>query len=184
MFDAQGAFKKQFSPFEDGYIFYPSSKSGAKFISSQEYEQLIDGWQHTSGRAGTWKNVAIVISALVVWQVVKSYFEPPSWVDTVVLTTLLFAIAARVIWASFAPRRLVKDRKPVGPPRSVAKARAEARSVLSWPLIITVSVVSGAIFGGHLAHQDTSFTWWAWTIGSGLMCAAYFWIGIGKLRDR
>lgn len=183
MFDAVGAFKKQFTRVEGGYLIYPSRKSGAKFVSDEEYEELVAGWERVAGRTGRWKAVAAVVAVIAVWTLLSDMLSAPEWTDTLITAVVVVAMSGWLIRASIAPRRFVRDRAPVTPPRPAAEARREARAALNWPFVVLALLIFGLGFFGSLTSAERSLGTWAWLIGSGVMFALYLWIGFHKLTD-
>jgi len=74
MFDATGAFTKQFTPFHEGYLVYPSRKTGGKLITADEYERLVGDWKRVAGKVGKWKMVGVVIAVSALWATVIELF--------------------------------------------------------------------------------------------------------------
>lgn len=184
MFDPVGAFKKQFTEVEGGYLVYPSPRSGGKLVTAEEYALLLASWERVTGRAGQWKTVGIVIVAIVLWTLLLEIISLPDWTDTLLIAVTVVAVSARLYWHSSGPRRLVKDRAFVAPPRSMSEARQNARAALNWPFVLFVLLFSGAAFWRAVATSDRTLSTWAWLIGSGLFLGLYLWIGVQKLLDR
>jgi hypothetical protein len=184
IFDSIGAFERQFIPIEGGYLYYPSSKSGGKLVTAEEFESLRSDWVRIAGRGGRWKNIAVVVAGLVVWEIVSVGLEFPRWTTWLAATSAVIFISARIMRVSLAPRRLVKDRPAITPPRPATERGRQARAMINWPFVIFVLVVSGLIFWASLASQKYTFSWWAWTVGSGAMFVAYIWVAFRKLQDR
>ena len=184
MFDTIGAFKKQFTPVEGGYLLYPSAKGGGKLITVEEYDSLVADWQRTAGRGGRWKTVGLVMVLVLLWTLLTEALSLPDWAETLFIAVIVIGISARLLWVSLAPRRLVKNRLPLTLPRPVSDARREARAALNWPLVVFAVLVSGAIFFSTLNASERTPSIWAWLVGSGLMMLAYLWIGLKKLIDR
>ena len=184
MFDAVGAFKKQFTPVEGGYLIYPSRKAGGKFVTVEEYEQLVYDWERTAGGSGVWKVGGIATVAIVLWTLFERAFSTPEWSNQIVIGAIVVAIVGWLLWASFAPRRLVKDRAPIAPIRPIAEARREARAGLNWPFILFALLLSGGAFLRAIMATERTVGEWAWLVGSGAMFGAYIWIGAKKLMDR
>ena len=183
MFNAVGAFKKQFTRVEGGYLVYPSRKAGGKPVSDEEYEQLVAGWERIAGRAGGWKTVGVIVAVITVWTLLSDWFAAPEWTDALIITIVVIIISGWVIWASMAPRRFVKDRAPVTPPRPAGEARREARAMLGWRFIAFALLIFGAAFFGSVTAAEYTLGNWAWLIGSGVMLGLYLWIGFRKLMD-
>ncbi len=183
MFDSVGAFTKLFTPVDGGYLFHPSRKSGGKLVTAEEHDRLVASWEQIAGRAGIWKTVGVVVLILVLWTFLSEGLSLTEWADTVVIASLVLAISAWMLWASFAPRRLVRDRPAVTAPRPLSEARREARATLNWPFVIFALLLSGATFLGTVTTTERTLSTWAWLVGSGLMLGVYLWIGFQKLFD-
>jgi hypothetical protein len=183
IFDSIGAFERQFTPVEGGYLYYPSKRSGGKLVTADELDVLRSDWQRVAGRGGRWKTVGVVIAGLVAWELISVALKLPQWTSWIAITGAVIFISARILWASLAPRQLVQDRPAITPPRSLAERGRQARATLSWSFVTFVLIVSGLIFWASLASQKYTLSWWAWTIGSGLMFSAYIWVAFQKLQD-
>jgi len=179
-----GAFKKQFTPTEGGYLYYPSRKIGGKLITTREYEKLVEDWQRVTGRSGLWKIIGGIVLAIILWSLVAAIFDLPETVTTIVMIGCAVSVSSWLLWASYAPRRLVKDRPAVTPPRDISEARQQARAMLNWPFVAFALAISGIILFTSVQAHESTIASWAWLIGSGLMFVAYIWVAIQKLRDR
>ncbi|MBB5711061.1 hypothetical protein [Sphingomonas xinjiangensis] len=184
MFDSIGAFTKQFTPIEGGYLYYPSKKAGGKLVTADEYEQLTDSWRKVAGRRGIWTAVGIVVLAIFVWTAISELLSLPDWSDRIIIAASVIGISAWLLWASFAPRRLVRDRSAIVPPRPTSEARRQARALLNWRFIIFALLFTGVAFLGSFNSLDRDLRTWAWLIGSGAFFGLYIWIAIQKFRDR
>lgn len=183
MFDPMGTFTKQFTPVEGGYLYYPSRKSGGKLVTADELTRLASDWQRIVGRRGQWKTVGSVVLAIMLWTIVSRSLALADWTDQIITIGVVAALSGWLLWASFAPRRLVKDRPVIAPPRPTSQARREARAVLNWPFVIFAILMSGGIFVGSFGSSDRTLAWWAWVIGSGVMLVSYLWIAFRKVTD-
>ena len=184
MFDSIGAFTRQFTPVDGGYLYYSSRKEGGKLVTVEEFEELVTDWQRVAGKGGTWRTVGLVAVAILLWTLISRALALPGSADWIVILGSVSAVSGWLLWASLAPRRLVKNRPTVTPPRPVAQAKREARAALNWPFVIFFLLASGAIFLGCLSAPSATPSWWAWLIGSGFMFGAYLWICFQKLKDR
>ncbi|WP_143761353.1 hypothetical protein [Sphingobium chlorophenolicum] len=184
MFDSIGAFTRQFTPVDGGYLYYPSKKDGGKLVTADEYQQLTEGWSRVAGRRGLWKVVGVVMLAIIIWTAISKSLSLPDWLDSIMVAASVTGISGWLFWASFAPRRLVRDRPAITPPRSVLQAKRQARALLNWRFIIFALLFSGIAFLGSLKAPEHDFKSWAWLIGSGVMFGLYIWIAIQKFRDR
>lgn len=183
MFDSIGAFTKQFTPHEEGYLLYPSRKSGGKLVTAEEFDSLAADWGRIAGRSGLWKIAGMTILVLALWTLLSESLSLPEWSDTVIIVGSVIAMSGWLLWASYAPRRLVKDRAAITPPRPVSDARREARSALNWPFVIFALLFSGAAFFGAVTAVERTLTTWAWLVGSGVFFGAYSWLGFSKMMD-
>lgn len=184
MFDSIGAFTKQFTPIEGGYLYYPSKKGGGKLVTADEYERLTESWRKIAGPRGMWTIIGIVMLAIFVWTAISELLSLPDRSDPIIIAASVIGMSAWLLWASFAPRRLVRDRPAIAPPRPVSEARRQARALLSWRFIIFALLFSGVAFLGPFNSPDRGLGTWAWLIGSGAFFGLYIWIAIQKFRDR
>jgi hypothetical protein len=184
VFDSIGAFAKQFTPTVGGYLYYPSKKCGGKLITADEYEQLTESWRKVAGRRGMWTVVGIVMLAICVWTAISELLSLPDWSDSIIIAASVIGIPAWLLWASFAPRRLVRNRSAIAPPRPVPEARRQARALLNWRFIIFALLFSGVAFLGWFNSPERDLKTWGWLIGSGAFFSLYIWIAIQKFRDR
>jgi len=183
VFDSIGMFAKQFTPVDGGYLYYSSRKSGGKLVTAEEYEGLLEGWRKVAGGAGTLKSVGVVILWILLSTLISKSLELPGWADKILIAVAVVGISAWLLWAGFAPYRLVRDREAVTPPRPGSEARKQARAALNWPMVIVFLLASGATFFASIALPREMVASWAWLVGSGLMFVAYAWVAIQKPRD-
>lgn len=178
MFNAGDIFAKQFEPFGDGYVFH-SRLSGGRFVSKDEYDSL-----YARHRRVVPRSVFILMAGIIPTSMAQQFFDlPPTWLIGV--TSLLVAVViAMIFWISFAPSRLVRGRPVVAPPKTVGDMRRTARSMIPWPMVVVVIVLSAVILGGCLVNPQSTLAWWLWTMGASTMLVAYIWIAIGKMRDK
>jgi hypothetical protein len=184
MFDSTGTFTKQFTPFVDGYVYFPSRKAGDKFVSVEEYDRLVSNWRRVAGRGASWIWVGFGVVTLVLWTILCDILALPPWTSWIVITLSVAVMLGRLLRAGYAPRRLLASRPDITPPRPRSQARRQARAMIGWPIVVFGLLLSGAIFFSQLRSADRTPSWWAWVIGSGLMLGAYIWIGFQKLADR
>ncbi|MEO6361022.1 MAG: hypothetical protein ABIO43_10675 [Sphingomicrobium sp.] len=183
MFDATGAFTKQFTPTAGGYLYYPSKKAGGKLVTVEEYEALAFNWQRVAGRRGTWRVAGLVALALLFWALVSSALAFPEWTDEIVIAACVAVLVSWIGWASYAPRRLVSGRPDIAPPRLITEVRREIRRMFNWPLIMFALFFTGAMFVAGLSSLPGTILNWAWAIGSGSLFATYLWTAFKKLTD-
>ncbi|KFG88565.1 hypothetical protein BV98_003751 [Sphingobium herbicidovorans NBRC 16415] len=184
MFDSVGAFTKQFTPVEGGYLYYPSKKDGGKLVTIDEYWQLTEGWNKVAGRSGVWKVAGIVMVTILIWTIISKSLSLPDWTDSIMVAVTVIGISGRLLWTSFAPRRLVRERTAITPPRLASETKRQARALLNWRFIIFALLFSGIAFLGSLNTPERDFKSWAWLIGSGAMFGLYIWLAIQKFRDK
>lgn len=182
--DPVDVFSRQFTPVAGGYLYYPSKNAGGKLVTVDEYEHLSESWAKIAGPRGTRKTVGMIMLALLVWILATKAWPLPDWSHAVFTGLCVTALSARLIHASLAPRRLVKDRPAIAPPRSVAEVKRQARALLNWRSIIFGLLFSGTIFVASLSAPDRNIASWAWLVGSGTILAMSSWVAIQKIRDR
>ncbi|NIJ21081.1 hypothetical protein FHS95_002773 [Sphingomonas naasensis] len=180
MFDSKGAFTRQFTQAEGGYIYYPSAKSGGKLVTAEEYRKLAQGWSMVS----TGKVAGILFLAVIAWTALSQTFSLPDGLETVFIASCVTCVALWVLWVAFAPRRLVRDRPAITPPRPASQARRQVRALLTWQSVIFALLFGGVMFLGSLRVSEPDVETWAWRIGGGALFGLYLWIGFQKLRDR
>lgn len=184
MFVSEDYFARQFEPFGEDYLYFPTKRSGGRLVTAAEHQQLVDSWRATAGSGGIWKLTGIGVAVLFVWVFTEDYFHPPEWTNDALIWFLVAAISARFAWAAGAPRRLVRGRTEVAPPRTLAESRRVINSMIPWQLIALVVVAAGNVFFDTLWEQDKSVQDWLVTLISGGFFAVYSWIGIQKYRER
>ena len=120
---------------------------------------------------------------IAAWTLITNWLSPPEWADALLTVVIVVAVSVSLLWASTAPRRLVKDRPASTPPRPLAEAQREARAALNWPFVVLALLIFGAIFFGTVTATSRSGGTWAWLIGSGTMLGLYLWVALKKLLD-
>jgi hypothetical protein len=131
-----------------------------------------------------WMVVGIMMLAIFVWTAISITFSLPDWSDSIIVAASVIGISAWFLWASLAPRRLVRNRPATAPPRPVSEARRQARASLNWRFIIFALLYSGVAFLGSFNSPERDLKTWAWLIGSGAFFGLYIWIAVQKFRDR
>jgi hypothetical protein len=184
VFNSTEAFVSSFKSVSGGYLYYPKKGAGGKLLTAEEYERLVAQWERTTGRRGTWTAVGVVLLIILLWTFVSGALALPKWTDWVIIWGCVGGLSVRIFRAAFAPKRLVKDRPDVAPPRPASEARREARAALNWPFVLFFLLASAAVFIGHVIGRDRTPTGWAWLVGSGVFFALYLWIAIRKFRDK
>ena len=183
MFNPVDAFAKQFKPYADGFIFYPSAKSGGKFLSADEVEKLTSDWERVAGRSGRWKIVGIIIAVIALWSIAEPFFMWPEWINSIVTYGMATCVSGWIFWQSLAARRLVAGRDDVAPPRLMKDARRDVRKGMNWPFVVFGVCATGLIFFGALTAENRTTLNLLWLVGSGVFFVLYLWIVIQKLRD-
>ncbi len=183
MFDPVGTYAKAFKPVEGGYIYYSSAKAGGKFISQEEFSDLMGRWKRVAGKRGMVITVGFVFLGTFIWTAAKEALDLPDWADGPFTGIIVVSTIGWILWASLAPKRLVRNRAVIMPPRPIAQARREARSALNWRFVVFGLLISGGACWGHLGSSDRSFGSWVWIIGGGMGFVLYLWLGMQKLRD-
>lgn len=183
MFDSVGAFTKQFTPVEGGYLYYPSKKGGGKLVTVDEYRQLAKGWNKVAGRRGIWKIAGVVMLTILIWTIISKSLSLPDWSDSIMVAVCVIGMSGWLLWASLAPRRLVRERTAITPPRPASETKRQARALLNWRFVIFALLFSGIAFVGSLNTPERDFKSWAWLIGSGAMFSLYICLAIQKFRD-
>jgi hypothetical protein len=145
MFDATGAFTRQFKPIEGGYVYYPSRKAGGKLVTYDEYERLVAAWQKVAGRRGQLKIVGVLIAFILLWTIVSQALTLPDWTEWVMIAVCVLCILIWFFWASFAPRRLASGRPDITQPRSLPEAKREARALLNWRFVLAICDFRAAV---------------------------------------
>ena len=184
MFDSTRAFTQQFESVEDGYVYYPSRKSGGKFVSTGEFEELLADWRRVSGTAGVLKVAGVICVAMLSWATLTVLLNLPEWAETLMM---IVCVAAVIMWigrAALAPRRLVKGRPDYLPPRTAAESRKAARGALTWPFVFSALFLTGILTLAGVVGFDGSISAWLWMLGPGALFGAYLCIVIQKSRDR
>lgn len=184
MFDPVDAFSRQFKPIEGGYLYYPSRKSGGKLVTDVEYAELLADWQGIAGRRGQWTIIGIISAVILGWITLSQSVTLPYWAEKLMMLGLVIGISGWFLWASLAPRRLVRGRPDFTPPRPAQAARRESRALLSWRFVIFALLLSGVALLRTLSSPDLTLHWWAWLIGSGALFVAYVCIALLKIMDR
>lgn len=184
MLDPIAVFTRQFTPRDGGHLYYPSRRSGGKFVTAAEFEQLVEEWERIVDGRGRWKMVGAACAAVLIIVFLSDFFDWPRWIDRMMVFPIVLGIAGRTFWASRAPARLVRSRPAISPPKPASEARREARAMFSWSSVTGMWVFTGAVFASWIFSREESQWRYAWTIGSGLIFLACTWIAIVKWRDR
>lgn len=183
MFDVTSAFTKQFTPIDGGYVYYPSQRAGGKLVTAEEYQKLVADWHRVAGINGQWKTVGLTFLVILLWVFASQSLGLPESAEWIMIACFVAALIGWTVWHSFAPRRLVKGRPDIAPPRAISEVKRAVRATVSWPLIAAVVALSAVVFFSTLALPTASPMWWVWLVGSGLMLGLYLWLALQKLWD-
>lgn len=185
-FGAENAFIKQFTPVRGGYLYYPSAKSGGKLVTPEERDHLLEIWRKAAGTRAAWRAAGGTLFALAIWMFVADAAGLPTWADLAAIIVITAIFCARMLWVSLEPRRLVRERPAVAPPRSPSKARREARILLTWPFVLFSLLTSGLGFAGSLISVITMPRPLNWVVCAvvGFIFTSYIWLAFQKYRDR
>ena len=104
MFDPVEAFRKQFTPVEGGFLYFPTGSSGGKLVTNDEYAVLEAGWVRAAGTRGQIEIAVVMVIAVFGWVTIEDYAALPGWASNVFLIGMVVLVMARFFWASRAPR--------------------------------------------------------------------------------
>lgn len=182
-FDFSGWFEKQFEPFEGGFVLYTSIRKGGKFVSAEEYEALKTNYvKHLFICAiGVPATIAVGLITLVI---LSAHLELPGGSAKYTLYGVLAVWAIAEVWAGNAPRRLVKNRGFVTPPRDWEQERRAASAKLEWPMVAIMCGGSAMLLTFNLMRPDKGFVSWLWVFTGGAVLVVFIRVGYAKLRDR
>lgn len=175
---------KQFRRTEEGHVYYPSAKTGGKFISAEEYELLLADWKRVS-KLFSIMNVVIGSLVLVTLSILLVLtLDLPLWTFTVILVAPVTFMTAYILWVGTAPARLVKYRPEITAPRPASDVREEARAAMGWPLITLILFGSAAYLVSSLTSFDGTLRSTIWIVASGGLFLGYLSIATLKIMDR
>ena len=177
-------FEKLFTAVDGGYIYYPSTKSGGKFVTSGEYHHLVARWSKIASAYSLLKTVGIILLVLFLWTSLIEFARIPSWTIYVFAIMIAIGLSNWLRWECQAPRRLVKNRPEVAPPRTPAEIkdlRQAGLAAYSWWLVAFILIYSGGAFVACMKSADGSLHSWLWIAGSATLFAVYVWLAIRKL---
>jgi hypothetical protein len=184
MREGNDAFARLFTPFDGGYLYFPSKDAGGKFVTEAEYHALLTGHHATSGPKAMVKVVAAVVVAVAIGTLADDYFDAGGHIMTIAIWAVGLMVMAYFYWTSLAPLRLFKGRPDIVPPRPLADTKQIARSMIPWKHLLSMLLVSGLIFTVMLSASPKSPYDWLWVIGSGTFACLSAWIAVQKWRDR
>lgn len=184
IFDSTDAFKRAFVPHDDGYLYYAKVKSGGKFITQAEFDDLVRNWQRVSSRRGIWTVVGLVLVGIFGWTAIVSALNLPGWADEAAVPVAVVLLCGYIFWAGLAPWRLVRNRPVVAPPRASDEVGRLHRATLKWRFVTFILIVSGLLVFNKASATKRSLEDWLWLSGGGILFVAYLRIAVLKWRDR
>ncbi|WP_157081074.1 hypothetical protein [Novosphingobium naphthalenivorans] len=110
-------FTSRFQKTDEGYLFFPTEKSGGKLVTEEEYERALADWVRVGGKSGIWRAVACLVMLILVWMFAENRFGLPHWWGNVVVIGGVASAMIWFIWWSWAPRRITKNRPFIAAPR-------------------------------------------------------------------
>lgn len=179
----EAIFREQFVPAEHGYVFYPSLKSGGKYVSPAERDRLISRYQRLVSP------VHLLVLPVIFFGVVEGslwlgrQLDWPFWSVRAVIVVTTLVMLGIGMWVAFSPHWLVRNRPDIMPARPTAEVWRETRDNLTWPFVILVTAVTGAVFIWNAVNFQPSISSWVWLLASGYLLLTYLRLGFQKLRD-
>ena len=187
MADMVDGFARDFQRIEGGYVYYPSAKSGGKFLSQSEYLAAFAGWRRATSRIGLWGGGGVTLALMAILGVSTAHHGIPRPVGAAVMLAVPGLFLSWLIWKPVAFRsalaRLVRERPDAVPARPAGELYRERRKALNWPFVIIMSLFSDAKCldvarsGVHSPGQAI----WVGALGS--ICVGYLGLALFKLRD-
>ena len=168
MIDSVEAFKAQFEKVDDGYVIFPLGKSGGKFVTPEEYDQLIAGWQKATSGRRFWGLLVALFAAILAFAFLEQTYQYPEWSRWATTLGVVGLLASHLVWEGLSPQRLVKGRPDYCPPRSKEENQRIARGLIPKHVVGISLILSGMIFGLVFYHGPQSAVDWVWFVGSGL----------------
>ncbi len=179
MIDAVRFFTAQFEPVEGGFLYYSSSKKGGKFVSQAEYECLVEGWKSATGGKRFWIMMAGFFAAIVALSTAEDMYGLSALASRASTIVLVCLVVLYLFWESFAPRRLVKNRPEIAPPRSEEENRDLARKSVPWTLVPSFLLLSGVALCFKLYEGPETWADWAWI--AGLACLFFLYLRLAVM---
>ncbi len=173
--------ERYMAPYEDGYVYFPSAKSGGKFISRAEFEQL-DADYRAMGRQFWAKSIGFWVALILVCGAIIG-LHGPSWAASMVPVILIAAWAAWFLRPSLAPWLLVRKRPAILPPRGYRASQRVARDRYSWVRLGAISMLFLAMFVRVLLNEPDSLWRTFLLVIYGATVALQAWVAFEKLRD-
>lgn len=183
MGSATRRFAKLFVPYEDGYLYYPSAKSGGKFVSEPEYQIMLSEVERAAGTKGIMVSVLAVLLMISAAVIAEKVWHLGEWVEQVAIWAAVAFVGIRLARAFFLPRRMLSNRPAIVPPLAPGQSRKIARSMLPWTMVIPVFLGSSIVFVANLLIAPVTLGGWMVFLGAGAMSAGYGWVAIQKLKD-
>ena len=177
-------FEKLFKDVDGGYVYYPSTKSGGKFITSGEYYYLVARWSKIVSPYSFLKIVGIVFLLLFFGTALIEFARIPSWTFYVFAVVIAIGLSNWLRGECLAPRRLVKNRPEVVPPRTqveIKELRQASLATHSWWLVAFTLIYSSGALVVCVRSADGSLHSWLWFGGSATIFISYVWLAVRKL---
>lgn len=177
-------FEKLFTAIDCGYLYYPSKKSGGKLIASGEYHYLVARWSKISSLNSILKLVGIVFFLLFSWTALVEIVQLPSWTIYYFAIMIAIGLSNWLRGECLAPRRLVKNRPEIAPPRTPAEVKVLRQVGLAdfrWWLVVYTLIYSGGAFVVGARSADGGLVSWLWIISSATLFTLHIWLAIRNL---
>lgn len=183
MFNLVDMYKRQFHPHEDGYIFYPNRKGGGKFVTTAEYDAIME--QYAS--KFSWRPVAFMVFLFtfsnIVMIMLVGYLNLTQTIMYILLTFAIIILLGWTIWHSWAGHRMVKHKADIAPPRSWEQVQKDGRKSLGWPFILFLLFISIFIFIKAWIDPDRNILIWGQIVIFGVLIPVYLRMAYKKYRD-
>lgn len=177
------AFENQFVPAREGYVFYSGKRSGGKSVTVAEHARLTQDWRRHAG-LGRMFAIVLICSLVIMLSVFAAVAELiPSWGIWVAAAAIFVVLLGPMLWAGYAPHRLVKDRAPVAPPRDPAEVMRQHRASMSWGFLAYFVAFGAWNLANPFFSKLGGTLFWLSTASGVLMLIAVAWIATRKLLD-
>jgi hypothetical protein len=141
MFGAEKIFRRQFTPHEGGYLFYPFVWSRGYLVTEEEFQKLCQDRKRSLGLSGMLRLWALALVLIIVCAAVAIFLEDERLLNAGSIASAL-AILAVVLWRSTTAIRLVRGRQPVAPTRNRIERERHSARVVGWPMMLVVFLLS------------------------------------------
>ena len=177
------SFENQFVPAGDGYVFYASKRSRGRPVTAEEHAALTQAWRRHAGlgRMAAAVLLSSIVIVLSIFAVVAGLL--PDWGIWLVSAATFAVLLGPMLWAGYAPHRLVRGREAIAPPRDPAEVMRQHRASMSWGFL-AYFVAFGAwnLANPFLSKLSGVLFWFSLAMGA-LMLMAVAWIATRKLLD-